>query len=134
MAQKGEKLSEETKEKMRLSKLGPKNPMFGKHLSVEHKRKLSESASQSDSMNNNWKGDSAGYSAIHRWIHRKLGMPKLCENCGFSSENGRQFGWANLSHEYKRDLSDWMRLCISCHNKFDKGKIKLIKGDKTYAY
>ncbi|TGY04147.1 NUMOD3 domain-containing DNA-binding protein [uncultured Muribaculum sp.] len=35
-------LSEQTKYKMRLAKLGKKNPMFGKHHSQQSKRKISE--------------------------------------------------------------------------------------------
>lgn len=36
------KLSDATKFKMRLAKLGSKNPMFGKHHSESAKRKISE--------------------------------------------------------------------------------------------
>lgn len=35
--------SEETKRKISLSRIGAKNPNFGKHLSKEHRRKISES-------------------------------------------------------------------------------------------
>lgn len=35
-------MSEEAREKIRVSKLGEQNPMFGKHLSEEHRRRLSE--------------------------------------------------------------------------------------------
>lgn len=34
--------SEETKQKISLSRIGAKNPNFGKHLSKEHRRKISE--------------------------------------------------------------------------------------------
>ena len=39
---KGEPKSDETRRKMGESKKGEKNPMYGKHLSEEHKNKLSE--------------------------------------------------------------------------------------------
>src|SRR3990167_305600 len=29
-----------------------------------------------------WKGDKVGYHGLHRWIARKLGKPKKCEDCG----------------------------------------------------
>ena len=32
---------------------------------------------------------------------------KECSKCGFVSENGGQFHWANVSGDYLRDLSDW---------------------------
>lgn len=35
-------LSEETREKIRQSKIGEKNPMYGKHLSAEHRQRISE--------------------------------------------------------------------------------------------
>jgi translation elongation factor EF-1alpha len=30
----------------------------------------------------NWKGDNAGYHAIHKWIKKHKGYPKYCESCG----------------------------------------------------
>jgi len=36
--------------------------------------------------------------------------------------------WANKDHKYKRDISDWMRLCAKCHTHYDiKFNNKLIK-------
>lgn len=78
-----------------------------------------------DQKHHGWKGSEVGYSALHSWIARKLGKPNECSNCGFTSDNSRQFNWANLSHEYKRDLDDWARLCGSCHRKYDMGSIEL---------
>ena len=43
MGRKERKLSEETKEKMRQAKLGPKNPRYGKKMNDETKKKISES-------------------------------------------------------------------------------------------
>ena len=40
----------------------------------------------------------------------------ICKYC--RKENCR-FEWANISGEYKRDLNDWMNLCVSCHKKYD---------------
>ncbi len=28
--------------------------------------------------------------------------------------------WANKSHTYKRELTDWFALCGTCHKKYDK--------------
>ena len=39
---KGRRHSEETKNKLRTANIGEKNPMYGKHISEEHKKKLSE--------------------------------------------------------------------------------------------
>ncbi len=64
----------------------------------------------------NWKGDSAGYHSIHIWVSKNLGKPSHCAKCDKSEG---KFEWANISKEYKRDLSDWVRLCKSCHNIYD---------------
>lgn len=72
-----------------------------------------------------WKGTKASYTAAHQWIARKLGKPKLCSSCGFTSDNGRQFHWSNISGKYLRDIYDWQRLCVSCHFKFDDHHIKM---------
>lgn len=63
----------------------------------------------------NWKGDNVGYSALHHWISRKMGKATLCTFC--NSTIGIQ--WANKSQQYKRDLTDWIQLCIICHKKYD---------------
>lgn len=65
-----------------------------------------------------WKGNSVGKTALHNWVERNLGKPKKCEHCG-STDKSKKFEWANKSQKYKRDLSDWMRLCTKCHSKYD---------------
>lgn len=62
-----------------------------------------------------WKGDSVGYHALHNWVERKLGSPKKCMKC--KTHSSSRFVWHNISGKYKRDLKDWERLCIQCHNR-----------------
>lgn len=69
-------------------------------------------------VNHKWKGDNVGYAALHMWVYRKLGKPNKCDICGDTSE--RRYEWANKSHEYIRDVNDWLRLCMPCHKKYDK--------------
>lgn len=59
------------------------------------------------------------YHAVHFWIRKELGFPNTCLHCGLKSDNHRKIQWANLSGEYKRDILDWIRLCSSCHKKYD---------------
>lgn len=66
--------------------------------------------------NNRWKDDDVGYYGLHTWVQRKKGKAKICEKCG-SKENVQ---WANKSHEYKRDIDDWLELCFKCHRKYDR--------------
>lgn len=72
-----------------------------------------------------WKGDDVGYSALHHWITRTLGRPDKCESCEKSGFRSRKIHWANKSHKYKRDLNDWIRLCVPCHSKYDNNYKKL---------
>ena len=67
-----------------------------------------------------WKGDDVGYGSLHQWVRKHLGEPRFCEECGNRNLNHRQYHWANISRNYKRIITDWRRLCVKCHKKFDK--------------
>lgn len=77
-----------------------------------------------------WKGDKAGYQAIHNWIHKILGKANKCTNtmCVYPKKNWdgelmktpKRYEWSNISGTYKRDTSDWTTLCVSCHRKYDR--------------
>jgi len=70
--------------------------------------------------NNNhylFKGDKVGYVSLHGWVRRHKVDPKYCEHC---KAEDKKLQWANKSHEYKRELDDWLRLCIPCHRKHDR--------------
>lgn len=100
--------------------------------------------------NNNWKGNNVGYDALHSWLCRKLGKAKICANstkqflpkpCSLIS---KKFHWSNLSGKYKRNITDWVSLCVSCHrimdfkpfkHKHNSSKfygVSFIKRDKNY--
>jgi len=72
-----------------------------------------------------WKGDNVGYFALHHWINKQLGKPQKCEHCGKDKLVSKQIEWANKSGLYLRDLSDWLRLCKSCHKKYDNRNLNL---------
>ena len=78
-----------------------------------------------------WKGNDVSYSSLHVWVRRHRGKPTKCELCGKDVLVKKKIHWANKSGEYKRDLDDWLRLCASCHGKYDtrnklRGNIKEI--------
>lgn len=75
-----------------------------------------------DEKHHQWKGNKVGYGALHSWVQRRLGTPQECWQCGTTEK--RRYQWSNTSREYKRELSDWRRLCIPCHKKYDRTKIK----------
>lgn len=64
-----------------------------------------------------WKGDKAGYNAIHMWIRRHFVRTTYCEKCHATVV--KRFEWANLSGEYRRDRDDWMNVCSVCHKAID---------------
>jgi len=66
--------------------------------------------------NNNWKGDQAGYSALHRRLYHS--QPMKCEECG-TSDPSRRYQWASLTGNYS-EPSDYKRMCQSCHARYDK--------------
>lgn len=68
-----------------------------------------------------WKGALVSYRSLHKWVERELGKPTSCESCSKFGE-GHNMHWANISGEYKREVSDWMRLCPQCHKDFDLQK------------
>jgi len=87
-----------------------------KNLDELHRRRKGSRCPQVAGQNNaGWKGDAVGYHALHAWVRRWLGAPRKCSACG--DEAARRYEWANISGEYRRDLSDWRRLCASCHRK-----------------
>ena len=67
----------------------------------------------------NWKSDDVGYGALHSWIERRKGKPKVCEHCGATCKE-RRLCWANKDHTYKRILDDFISLCYHCHEKYDQ--------------
>lgn len=86
-------------------------------------RKLKMSLSHRGERAYNWKGDKVGYSGLHKWVSLRLGKAKVCEVC--SNAKSKVVDWANKSHQYKRDLRDWLELCRSCHIRYDKGSLEI---------
>lgn len=119
----GKHLSEETKRKISISSMGKLLTYghLGKHHTLEAKNKISNSRKglMLSEKNHMWKGDDVGYFALHKWIQRKLGSPKICSKCGENNLNKR-YEWHNISGKYKRDITDWKRLCVKCHRIYHK--------------
>jgi len=136
LAHLGKKHSEEWKQNQSKKMRGIKKPP----RSVEHCKALSEAKKKEyqngkvspfkkiwqenpnylrGENNFNWKGDTVGYFALHHWINRKLGKPKKCELC-CKEFKGRHIHWANIDHQYKRNLTDWISLCVRCHKQYDR--------------
>src|SRR3990167_3721616 len=61
--------------------------------------------------NGQWRGKDVSYGALHDYIKWHLPKPDKCERCG----KNKRLDLANISQEYKHDLSDWEWLCRLCH-------------------
>lgn len=57
-----------------------------------------------------------GYEACHSRVRKIKGQPNKCEHC--KTTTSKVFDWANISKKYN-DINDYVRLCRSCHCKFD---------------
>lgn len=114
ISHKGKKHTDEWKEKM--SNIA-KQKKFGKwmkgRVSLNKNKKYSQISNEK---NCNWKGDEVSYSGLHYWVYSHLGKPTICKFCGRT----KNIQWANKSGEYRRDITDWLNLCVYCHRKYDK--------------
>ena len=96
---------------------------FRKKVSLGHKGQIpwnkgGKYPQFSEENSYHWKGDKAGYSALHVWVKKWKHQQKLCGHC----REEKKLELANVSRTYKRDLNDYIWLCRSCHHKYD-GKV-----------
>lgn len=98
-------------------------PNSGSFKKGEHRSPATEFKKVSEEEHPRWKGDKVGYGALHDWARKHLGHPRTCVHCKKTGLTGMKIHWANISGEYKRDLSDWLRLCVKCHSKYDRSRI-----------
>ena len=111
-------------------KKGQKNPhtkKWNKKISEGVKRQWAEGRGNASGLRSKealekawkttWKGEKVSYVGLHRWVVYWKGRPKLCEECGRTDKN--KYEWVNINHKYRRILSDYIRMCTSCHRKYD---------------
>ena len=67
-----------------------------------------------------WKGQKAGYHAVHIWLTEHYDKGDSCEECGTTEAS--RLEWANISGEYFREREDYRVLCPSCHRLMDNRK------------
>ena len=85
------------------------------------KRRVAAKRDQAGAANHMWRGDEAGYQALHLRVEAARGKPHECSKCG--STEGRM-EWANLTGNYA-DVDDYARMCVSCHRNFDAARRRL---------
>lgn len=71
--------------------------------------------------NSSWRGDEAGYQALHLRVDSARGKPMRCDWC--EDTNGSRYEWANLTGDYT-NVWDFVRLCVSCHRTYDAKRRK----------
>ncbi|WP_071789724.1 hypothetical protein ACP26C_13850 [Franconibacter helveticus 513] len=80
-------------------------------------RRVAAKRDQQGERNTNWSGEKITYKAAHARVYRLRGSPKHCEHCQ-SVDSSKKYEWANVSGKY-HDPNDYIRLCRSCHCKYD---------------
>jgi hypothetical protein len=108
------------------NKVKKHSPEWNKKISDGVKRQHSEGRGRSPGFTKeqrekaykiNWRGENLTRAGLHQWVSYWKGRPKKCEHCGCITN--KKYEWANKNHKYKRDLNDYIRLCTSCHRKYD---------------
>jgi len=91
----------------------------GKHWKISPEKRANMNRGEGEE-SPHWIGDEVGYRGLHDWVRKNKGKPIECEFCGKKKTTPNSIHWANKSHKYKRDLDDWLALCVKCHKKYDK--------------
>ena len=99
------------------------NLIFTRLESSGIKRRKSGNNNQIGVNNFSWKGKSATYKAFHLRVYTVRGRPQICSMC--ERKDRKRYDWANMTGKLY-DIYDYVRLCRSCHSKFDD-KIKNTK-------
>lgn len=96
--------------------------LMGHTFSFETLNKMRENRADVKGENNpNWKGDKVGKIGIHIWLRNNFKKRRICELCGFKSNDPLRIDWALIrGKEYERKRENFMELCRSCHTKYDK--------------
>ena len=117
---KGQKMPEEVKRRISATEKG-------KHVSLETREKMrANMTGQVGEKCRNWVDDKVGYFGIHDWLAKWYGKADMCENKWCLGEHDL-FHWAKLEDkQYERRRENFIKLCVRCHNRYDKGyKIQL---------
>jgi len=118
-----QKQSESTKGKKQ-SKIHIKNrsiSMIGKNTGKKRTEEQNKKRSllSKEEKNPNWKGKKAGYTSIHIWLKTNHGKADKCENLDCIGKS-KIYDYALLRNkEYDHKRENFIKLCRSCHKKYD---------------
>jgi len=88
------------------------------------KSRVAKNLNQERENNPNWKGEDATYAAFHYRVQKLRGTPNICSMC--NKIDAKRYEWASVTKMYD-DEFDYIRLCKSCHSKFDEVINNIIK-------
>lgn len=99
--------------------------LLNKKLSSLHKAFLLNNMTTT-LQNGEWRATRKGtdvstYGAVHYWLKKNYGTPRICENKDCDGETDKRwFDWA-LKHgyDYEKKRENFFRLCRSCHKRYD---------------
>jgi hypothetical protein len=77
------------------------------------KWKPEQVAAVSGENGNNWKGETAGYNAVHAWLRKWYPKRGVCEDCG--TEGKTDYAYLGEPGGFERDRSRYRELCRRCH-------------------
>lgn len=78
----------------------------------------------------NWK-EKVCKTAVHQWLTRTYGKPRPCEGKDCRG-NAAWYDWAlKKGCKYEKKRRNFMRLCRSCHRRYDLTPAKIKKGIKN---
>jgi hypothetical protein len=77
------------------------------------------SAAKIGDKNGGWKGDKAGYHALHDWLRQHYPKARVCDECG--RPDGRTEFALIHGRTYSRNRDDYRELCCPCHRRYDLG-------------
>ena len=106
-------------EKIRLRKM-VKATHFkkGNPIGIKNRFNRGNNASGNGKSHYKWLGDKISIRGVHTWIERQKGKPQVCEHCG-ATRKEKWLHWSNIDHKYRKNLDDYISLCVPCHIKYD---------------
>lgn len=90
-------------------------------------------------LRNGWSGLSTSYSSIHAWLGNKFGKADMCEFKRCTNKTASVFYYAlRKGFAYERKRRNFIKLCASCHKKYDmtdetRKKLRKANLGKKYA-
>ena len=94
--------------------------MKGNIPSEETRKKIGQA--QLAENNHHWFGNKTKYQGVHKWVRSRLKKPELCQRCAINPPKQMH----NISGKYRRDLDDWLYVCVKCHAEID-GRVRRLK-------